>query len=50
MTSVDVAKALWKTDFDGITGKIVFDENGDSTFGKIIYNFMGMFKNAQTVQ
>lgn len=30
MTSVDVAKALWKTNFDGITGKIVFDENGDS--------------------
>ena len=30
LTSVDVAKALWKTDFDGITGKIVFDENGDN--------------------
>lgn len=30
MTSVDVAKALWDTDFDGITGKIVFDENGDT--------------------
>ncbi len=29
-TSVDVAKALWKTEFDGITGKIVFDENGDT--------------------
>ncbi len=30
MTSVDVAKALWNTDFDGICGKIEFDENGDA--------------------
>jgi len=30
VTSVDVAKALWDTDLDGITGKIIFDENGDT--------------------
>lgn len=30
MTSVDVAKALWDTDFDGITGHIMFDANGDA--------------------
>ncbi|MBQ4066583.1 MAG: ABC transporter substrate-binding protein [Clostridia bacterium] len=30
LTSVDVARALWSTDHDGITGNISFDENGDA--------------------
>lgn len=29
LTSVDVARALWETDMDGVCGKVVFDENGD---------------------
>lgn len=30
LTSVDIAKALWETEHDGVTGKIVFDKNGDA--------------------
>jgi len=29
-TSVDVARALWGVEYDGVTGKITFDENGDA--------------------
>lgn len=30
LTSVDVAKALWKVELDGVTGKLKFDQNGDA--------------------
>ena len=30
MTSVHVASALWDVEHEGVTGKIVFDENGDA--------------------
>ncbi|MBQ2729750.1 MAG: ABC transporter substrate-binding protein [Clostridia bacterium] len=29
-TSVDVTNALWKTDFNGICGNVVFDKHGDA--------------------
>ena len=30
MTSVDIAKALWNTDYVGVTGSITFDNSGDA--------------------
>ncbi|MBE6714883.1 MAG: hypothetical protein E7575_06350 [Ruminococcaceae bacterium] len=30
LTSIDIANALWKTEHNGVTGKISFDENGDA--------------------
>lgn len=30
LTSVDIADALWKTDAEGICGRITFDKNGDA--------------------
>lgn len=30
LTSADIARALWSTDVDGVTGNIRFDKNGDA--------------------